>query len=86
LEGHGVRLGVRIEQKDDGVLIMGVMPDSAASKAGLLTGDIVTSFGGEAVKEPFDLIYLIREREQGDKEMIEVLRDSKPMKIEVLFE
>ena len=46
LEGKRVAMGVRLVEKDNEVLVEGVMQGSPAEKAGILTGDRIFSFDG----------------------------------------
>ena len=85
LEGKGVRLGVNIEPSDKGVLVKAVSPESAAQKAGIQPGDIITDFGDEPILEPFDLVYQIKQQRAGDRAVVKVLRGDKMVGIEVKF-
>ena len=71
-------LGVNIEKADKGVKIVEVSPGTAAEKAGLKSGDVILSVGGEVVSEPEAFREQIRRqkpeeevelvvRQQGDK-------------------
>ena len=82
------RLGVTIETSDDdspveGVTILGVSPGSAASDAGLRSGDILTSVNDEALaadssKEAnMRLLDFMKGVEEGDTLTVEYLRDGK---------
>jgi serine protease Do len=63
----------------DGVLVTSVADDSAAAKAGLKAGDVITSFNGSAVDEPADIRRRIQDLNEGDEFTIAVLRDRKPV-------
>jgi serine protease Do len=81
------RLGLRIQSLDGqlgeyfgttkGVLVNAVDADSAAAKAGLKAGDVVTAINGTAVAEPSDLIDAVREAEDGATLTIDYVRDRK---------
>ncbi len=69
-------LGVEIEEEaDGGARITHVVPDSAASRAGLEEGDVVVRFDGEAVHGPAGLTHKVRERDAGDEVQVVVLRE-----------
>ena len=86
LEDRKVHLGVHIEKAEKGVRITGVMPDSAASKAGIREGDIAVSFDGQVLEEPFDLSHLVSLKKSGDQAEIRVLRGDRTLDIKARFE
>ena len=61
--------------KDAGVLVGRVEKDSAAAKAGLEVGDIVTSVGGERTESAGDVTRALRGHQKGDSVKIDVLRN-----------
>ncbi len=77
LKQKKVRLGVQIEPFQAGIRIMRVFPNTAAEAAGLEDGDIVVSFDGKTMNEPFDLTYAVQEKKPGDKVEIVVIRAGK---------
>ena len=62
----------------DGVLVSSVTADSAAAKAGLKAGDVITSLNGNAVDSPNDLRSRIRDL-GADEFTIGIVRDKKSM-------
>ena len=85
LEEKKLRLGVFIEAFQAGVRIREVMPDSPAAQGGLEAGDIVVSFNGEIMQEPFDLTYAVGQQQAGAKVKINVIRNGKPVETEVVL-
>lgn len=85
LEDRNVQLGVQIELTEQGVRVVKVVPGSAASKAGIQEGDIVVSFDGQSLKEPFDLKFLVGLKQVGDRVDIRVLRGEQTLDIEAKF-
>lgn len=88
------RLGVMIDGEReagtvDGVTIVGVTPGSAASDAGLRTGDVLTSVNGESLRaDSADvankrLLDFMDGVEEGDLLKVEYLRDGKAGSVEV---
>lgn len=88
------RLGVTIESSDEsgpveGVTILGVSPGSAASEAGLRSGDILTSVNDEALSSDSckesnaRLLDFLKGVEEGDVLTVEYLRDGKVGSVEV---
>jgi serine protease Do len=61
----------------DGVLITSVQEDSAASKAGIKAGDIVTRFNDSRVYESSDVTRAMSRMDSGADFTIEVMRDKK---------
>ena len=57
LKNPGIKLGILLDQVDEGLQIKKVIPDSIATQNKLQSGDILTLIGGQPLKEPFDLIY-----------------------------
>ena len=83
------RLGVSIQplnqdlaesfglDRPDGALVSTVAPNSAAAKAGLKSGDVITKVNGEAIQEPGMLSSRVGLSRPGDKVTLEVWRDKK---------
>jgi serine protease Do len=63
----------------DGVLVASVNPDSAAAKAGLKAGDVITSFNGSTVGSLSELRRRIQDVEDGGEFTVGVVRDRKPL-------
>ena len=68
-----------------GALVSQVIDDSAAEKAGLKAGDVVTSINGKAVKDAAGLRNSIGLLSVGDKVDIALLRDGKPRRITAMI-
>jgi membrane-associated protease RseP (regulator of RpoE activity) len=62
-------------QKDAGVLVSKVVPDSPAAKAGIRVGDIITAIDGSGVDSPDDVTRVVRDKKKGDTVRIEYSRD-----------
>jgi S1-C subfamily serine protease len=63
----------------DGALVTSVRDDSAAAKAGIKAGDVITSFNGAEVTGPADLRRRIQTLQNGDEFTAGVVRDKKPL-------
>ena len=61
----------------EGVLISSVSDDSAAAKAGLKAGDVITSINGMAVNDPADVRRRVANLDDGDEFTVAVMRDKK---------
>jgi len=67
-----------------GALVAGVAPGSSAERAGIKTGDIITSINGNLMKSASELRNSIGMLRVGDKVDIGLLRDGKPLKVTAL--
>jgi S1-C subfamily serine protease len=77
-------LGVSRTQEQDhrkGAEIDGVVPNSAAAKAGLKKGDIITKLNKDRITRFEDLLRFMAKRRPGETITIEVLRDDKTVKL-----
>jgi len=61
----------------DGVLVTSVTDNSAAAKAGIKAGDVITSFNGTDVTSPSDLRRRIQSLQDGDDFTVGIVRDKK---------
>lgn len=77
-----VRLGVMIEDTDNanGAVIVDVNKGSAAAKAGLIEGDIITKFHKTKITNADTLIEAVSKQACGDKVKIQFTRDGKKEK------
>ena len=71
--------------ESSGALVAGVAQGSAAERAGIKTGDIITSINGVAMKDAGELRNTIGMLRIGDKVDIGLLRDGKPRKLTALI-
>jgi Do/DeqQ family serine protease len=68
-----------------GALVAGVVQGSSADRAGVKTGDIITSINGVTMKDAAELKNTIGMMRIGDKVEIGLLRDGKPRKVTALI-
>lgn len=66
-----------------GVVLGGISEKSAAEKAGLQEGDIITNIGGKAVKTFSELAVIIKEYKPNDKVVIQYIRNNEARSVEV---
>jgi serine protease Do len=76
-------LGVVTEKADKGARIEEVSEGSAAAKAGLREGDVITAVGGKPVSGPESLMELIRARKPEEEVELNYLRDNKKKTVKV---
>jgi serine protease Do len=72
----------KIKEKE-GVLVGQVYPGTGAEKAGLVSGDIITSVDDKTVKNVNELVKEIQRKKVGQKVKLNIIRDGKGMLIEV---
>jgi len=69
-----------------GALVAVAFPDSPAGKAGILPGDVITSFNGRPIIDSIDLRNRVAETKPGQKVALKILREGKPVDLDVLIE
>jgi putative serine protease PepD len=88
---HG-QLGVSVKKKSAssndsgfsvGAEVATLEPDSAAAKAGIKVGDVITKFNDLAIGEPEQLTAAVREQPAGSKVTITVLRNGAEQTLDV---
>lgn len=84
------RLGVMIKEADeaDGVLVVGLVPDSGADEAGVRSNDVIVEVNGESLRasdSPAEALRAaLRDVDPGDEVRLVVLRDGRTMPIDVV--
>ena len=75
--GSKVILGVTTEKGEGGAVINEITKESAAEKAGLQKGDIITKFGDDKIEDPQQLYDAVNKKKANDAVKIEFLREGK---------
>ena len=70
-------------KEENGLLINRLTKDGPAEKAGVKVGDVVIRVDGKKITSVGDLSGLIQDKKKGDKVKLEIIRDKKPITIEV---
>lgn len=70
-------------ESGNGVLVRYPMPGTPAEKAGIKTGDIITSVDGRPVRNTSDLRFLVADKRPGENLRIELFREGKSIEIDV---
>jgi membrane-associated protease RseP (regulator of RpoE activity) len=73
-------------ERNDGVLFADVREGSPAGKSGLKAGDRMVEFDGKPVQNLYDFTYALRAKKIGDTVKVKVVRDGKPMEVDVVLE
>jgi membrane protease YdiL (CAAX protease family) len=76
------RLGVTAVGGGEGCVVTSIARGSAADRAGLKVGDVVTTIDGQPVRESLELSRIIRRKKVGDHVTVEFIRDGKPERVE----
>lgn len=81
---HG-RLGIKAQDTEDGkgVKVLDVNDESAAAKAGVKEGDIITQFNGKKVNSATELAEAAQAAKGESSFHINLLRDGKPLEMDV---
>ncbi len=72
-------LGVSTEKTEKGAEVKTVTEESAAEKAGLKEGDIITAIDSRQIETPAELSEALKDKNPGDKVNIAYLRDGKKL-------
>jgi hypothetical protein len=81
-------LGAKLDNRSDhgeGVQVLEVVPGSPAARAGLKVGDVISKVGAAAVRNLSEAAVALKQVSAGRMELFEILRDGKPLQIEIRF-
>ncbi|HZH64246.1 MAG TPA: PDZ domain-containing protein [Flavisolibacter sp.] len=79
-DANRAMLGVNTDESDKGARLESVVKESAAEKAGLKKGDIITKINDKKIEATSDVTAAIKAHKPGDKVNITYLRDGKEQK------
>ena len=68
-------LGIGLEAADDGIRVTRLLPDTAAERAGIRQGDIITQLDGKKYGSVPEFINAVSKREPGDEVEVNTLRN-----------
>jgi serine protease Do len=74
-------LGVVTEEVEGGVKVTELTDESAAKKAGIKEGDVITRIDDTKIEDPDQLSKTVRKHKPGDKVTVTLLRDKKEQKV-----
>ena len=81
VDSNRAMLGVVTDGDDKGAEIQSITKESAAEKAGLKKGDIITKIDNRKIETTDDVTDAVRAHKPGDKVSITYLRDDKEQKV-----
>ena len=76
-------MGIATQQTANGLQVTEVVASSAAEKAGLETGDVITEFDGDAVTTPAQLANAVAQHDVGDRVEVTFTRDGQTRTVTV---
>jgi hypothetical protein len=81
--GYGAYLGTipDMSESPGGVRITGTRSGSPAEKAGMVSGDIITTIGAKTVANLYDMVDALRSHQPGDTVVIVVKRDTTELRL-----
>ena len=79
-------LGIAMEPGDKGIRVTGVVPDSAAAKAGIKIDDFIQGVGNKDIKDPDALSTTIQRFKAGDTITLKVLREDEALKLKAILQ
>jgi hypothetical protein len=81
----GALLGIQGSRNSQGCQVEYVRPNTAASRAAIVPGDVITRFDGRAVDTFEALTALIARRRPGTRARLEILREGATFEVEVVM-
>ena len=80
-----VQLGVRLDQKKEGVTIASVTQKSNAETAGIVKGDLLLSIDGKKLTSTEEVLEQLQNKNFNDHSTFHLRRDGKDLNVEVVF-
>ena len=80
-----VRLGVRLAKKNAGVVIMEVMQNTNAERAGILKGDVLLSMDGKKISLVEEVLEQLQTKKFEDSSTLQIHRNGKEQNVKVKF-
>jgi len=80
-DANRAMLGVTTDEDEKGAKITAITRESAASKAGLKVGDVITKVGDKKIENADDVAKAVHQHKPGDKVAVSILRDGKDQTI-----
>lgn len=81
-----VKIGVMVLNSEKGVIVHNVEKGSSAENIGIKKDDIILNVDGVSIKDPFDLVYEIRNKLPGKSGKIRILRNGQEQTLDVTYQ
>jgi S1-C subfamily serine protease len=78
---EGLRQTLGLSDQESGLLVVTVEAGGPADQAGLLLGDVIVAFGGEAVRDPGELRDLLGSERVGQAATLRIVRGGEPREL-----
>jgi S1-C subfamily serine protease len=69
-----------------GAVVLGVGSDTPAAKAGILAGDIILAWDGQAVRDATELTLLVGKTKVGETVKVKIIRGGEPLEVDLRVE
>lgn len=76
-------LGVRLEDKEEGLTVVEVLPGTPAENAGMQAGDVITEMDGKPVKLRADFLQRLWKKKPGDRIRLTVSREGSQKEFQI---
>lgn len=80
-----VRLGVRLAKNKEGIMIMEVMENTNAERAGMLKGDLLIRMDGQKLSNVEEILEQLQNKNFTDRSIFDLLRNGRKLKIKLVF-
>ena len=80
-----VRLGVRLAKKKEGIMVIEVMENTNAKRAGMLEGDVLIRMDDQKLSSVEEVLEQIQNKNFNDLSIFNILRDGRELQIKVKF-
>lgn len=77
----GIELGI-----DKGIILLEIVPNGPAGKAGIQAGDILTKIDGEEVETSNQIRKILYKYKKGDKVKLQMIREGREMEVEIILD
>tara|TARA_R110002073_G_scaffold330734_1_gene514774 strand:- start:3154 stop:4707 length:1554 start_codon:yes stop_codon:yes gene_type:complete len=76
-------LGIAVGETDEGVVILGIHPQSPAAETNLQAGDAIVSINGDSVDSPAGLVKMIKDKKPAENVRVKIRREDEEQTVRV---